>query len=388
MRTSDLDYDLPDGLIAQQPVRPRDHSRLLVLHKGSGADTSAGRSANTMPKIEHRRFYQIAKYLQPGDLIVFNNTKVVPCRLIMQRLTGGRVEMILVKSLAGDGNNHSWEVMLNSNCRLKEGEVLANPDEKDFTARLTKQPADRPCVAKGYAGGAWYAQFSAPITDRLLSRFGIAPLPPYIKRRNITESLKRRDIRDYQTVYACKTGAIAAPTAGLHFTKPLLSQLIRKGVRIAYVTLQVGPGTFKPIKSASLAGHKMEAESFEVLPDAVRQIMEAKRDNRRIIAVGTTATRVLETISGYISSMLVHPWLQQHTIPRASVVSGDTDLFIRPPYKFKLVTALITNFHQPRSTPLALACAFAGRERIFNAYQQAISREYRFYSYGDAMLVI
>ena len=309
MKTSDLDYRLPERLIAQHPARPRDYSRLLILHRDSG-------------KIEHRRFYEINKYLSAGDLIVFNNTKVVPYRLIMQRLTGGRVEILLIKPVGKSKNKDHWEVMLNSNRRLKEGEILINPADQSLQARLINKSSDR-----------WQTQFSMPINDKLLGRVGIAPLPPYIKRYDITERLK--DIRNYQTVYASKSGAIAAPTAGLHFTKSLLARLIKKGVRITYLTLQVGLGTFKPIKTDNLSDHKMEAESFEVLPDAVTEIMTAKRDGRRIIAVGTTATRVLETISGYISSMLVHPWLQQHTIPRASVVSGNTDLFICPPYRFK-----------------------------------------------------
>ncbi|MFA5795342.1 MAG: tRNA preQ1(34) S-adenosylmethionine ribosyltransferase-isomerase QueA [Candidatus Brocadiia bacterium] len=360
MKTNALNYSLPPELIAQHPARPRDSSRLLVMRRKADG-------------IEHCRFFDIEKYLVPGDLIILNNTRVLPYRMIMQRLTGGRVEMLLVKN-TGD---NIWEAMLASNRRLNKGEELVSMVDNRVRAVLAGRTADR-----------WQVKLPSDFDEDMLARLGVAPLPPYIKRDNTSGRLRASDIRDYQTVYAHAPGAIAAPTAGLHFTRPLINRLIKQGVRFVYVTLQVGPGTFKPIKSEDLSGHKMEAEQFEVMPDAVREIMQAKRDHRRIIAVGTTVTRVLETVSGYISSMLVHPWLQQHNVPRASVVGGNTDLFIRPPYKFKLVDGLITNFHQPHGTPLALVFAFAGRPKVLNAYKKAISRKYRFFSYGDAMLVI
>ncbi|MFH1226946.1 MAG: tRNA preQ1(34) S-adenosylmethionine ribosyltransferase-isomerase QueA [Planctomycetota bacterium] len=360
MKTNALNFSLPSELIAQHPVRPRDSSRLLVMHKDSGV-------------IEHRKFYEIGRYLVPGDLIILNNTRVLPYRMIMQRRTGGRVEMLLVKNTGND----IWEVMLSSNRRLNRGEELVSSIDNSVRAVLIDKIA-----------GRWEIKLPSGFNEKALERLGVAPLPPYIKRNYTSGRLRASDIRDYQTVYAQEPGAIAAPTAGLHFTKPLINRLMRKGIHFAYVTLQVGPGTFSPIKSEHLSGHKMEAEQFEVMPDAVREIMQAKRDRRRIIAVGTTVTRVLETISGYVSSMLVHPWLQQQNIPRASVVGGSTDLFIHPPYKFKLVNGLITNFHQPHGTPLALVFAFSGRLKVLKAYKNAISKKYRFFSYGDAMLVI
>lgn len=355
MKTAELDYHLPEELIAQHPARPRDHSRLLVLTRNPFG-------------VKHHRFTEIAGYLKPGDVLVLNDTKVNPCRIIMHKDTGGKVEVLLTHALS----DNAWEAMINSNGRLRPGTILQSGSIK--AELLTRQD------------GLWQIRFTQLLTERTLNKIGIAPLPPYIKRDDATG--RTQDIKDYQTVYASKSGAIAAPTAGLHFTKHLIDKLRRNGVHIAYVTLHTGTGTFRPIKADKLNQHKMDAEEFEVNPVTIQELSQARRDGRRIIAVGTTVTRVLETISGYVSSLLVHPWLLAKHIPRTSVVTGLTDIFIYPPYRFKLVDALITNFHLPHGTPLALASAFAGKENIRKAYQAAIKKRYRFYSYGDAMLVV
>lgn len=394
MKTIELDYQLPDGLIAQHPASPRDNSRLLVL-------------ARNPFSIKHHRFSEITKYLKAGDVLVLNDTKVRPCRIIMHKVhgearpggrspdehRGGKAEVLLTR----EHDDRTWSALINSNGRLKPGTFLHyDPGLTTKTQRTQNHPL--PSVGEGRVRGTkikaelltrqdglWQLRFTPLLTEQLMNRIGIAPLPPYIKRDGAAG--RTQDIKDYQTVYADKSGAIAAPTAGLHFTKQLIAKLQRNGVRIAHVTLHTGLGTFRPIKADKLSQHKMDAEEFEVNPITIQELSQARRDGRRIIAVGTTVTRVLETISGYVSSLLVHPWLLAKHIPRTSVVTGLTDIFIYPPYKFKLVDALITNFHLPHGTPLALVSAFAGRSKVMTAYQQAIKKKYRFYSYGDAMLI-
>ncbi|MCK4909579.1 MAG: tRNA preQ1(34) S-adenosylmethionine ribosyltransferase-isomerase QueA [Planctomycetes bacterium] len=361
MKTSLFNYDLPRELIAQQPLKQRDRSKLMVLHRKSG-------------QREHRKFSQIIKYFQPGDTLVLNDTKVFPARLIGQRATGGLIELLLI----AEKEPTTWEVFLNSRGKLQINETLSFG--KKLSGRLIKRQVDR-----------WLVKFNQTNILPLLNKIGKAPLPPYIKRPKKGDRLKTEDKKRYQTVYAQTTGAIAAPTAGLHFTRPLLDRIRKKGVRIVFITLHVGIGTFKPLKSDLLENHRMDSEYFEVRPEAIKSITEAKIAQKRVFAVGTTVCRVLETISGYTGLSLAHPdnaHSVRQNLGRGSLLRGWTDLFIRPPYQFKLVDALITNFHLPKGTPLVLASALAGRPKVLDAYQEAIKRKYRFYSYGDAMLVI
>ena len=346
MRIEDFDYDLPPALIAQHPAAKRDESRLLVLHRDSGA-------------IEHRSFRDAADYLEPGDLLVLNDTRVVPVRLVGHRATGGRVEVLLV---APEGE--VWRAMLKGSGRVKLGEKLS------------------------FEGGALTCTFCGRLPDgqvhlafplsheelmAALERCGRAPLPPYIKRPPEADPDREADLARYQTVYARRPGAIAAPTAGLHFTPELLARLDAKGVARTAVTLHVGIGTFKPVTAERIEDHVMHAEAFEMSDEAARAIAAAREAGRRVVAVGTTATRVLEAVARE---------------PQPCPASGSTRLFITPGFEFRLTDALVTNFHLPRSTLLMLVAAFAGRESVLAAYEEAKRLGYRFYSYGDAMLIL
>ncbi|MFH1853703.1 MAG: tRNA preQ1(34) S-adenosylmethionine ribosyltransferase-isomerase QueA [Candidatus Omnitrophota bacterium] len=343
MRLSDFDYNLPKELIAQYPCDKRDKSRLLVLHKDTG-------------KIEHKAFGDIVDYLDKGDLLILNNTKVVPARLVGKKETGGKVEA-LVLNISGMFNVKSvmekeCEVLLKParGCRPGSRLIFGNGELKAVVARIDK--------------GRRFLKFECNGNfEILLERFGRMPLPPYIKREPEISDKER-----YQTVYAEKKGAVAAPTAGLHFTKEILSNISSKGIDVEYVTLHVGYGTFKPVKSDSIAAHEMEKEYFEIDNSLVEKIKTGKS---RTIAVGTTTCRVLETVCGF-----EHP------------CHGWTDLFIYQPYSFKAVDVLLTNFHLPRTTLLMLVSAFCGREVLMKAYKEAVKERYRFYSYGDAMLIL
>ena len=329
MKSRDFDYLLPPELIAQAPAPARDASRLMVV-PGSGGP------------IEHRTFADLPRFLRPGDLLVLNDTRVVPARLMLTRASGGRVEALLLRR----NSEARWEALLDSGGRLKPGEVLRLEDGSACTLGERRMES-------------WEVAFEAG--DGVVGRLGRAPLPPYIKRAPDAADLER-----YQTVYADRPGSIAAPTAGLHFTRELLDRIAAAGVEVARVTLHVGTGTFKPVRAEDVEDHVMEPEAYEI-PDATLQAIDRAT---RVISVGTTSCRTLEA------------WA------RTGKSAGATNLFIHPPFEFKVVDALLTNFHLPKSTLLMLVSAFAGRERTLEAYAEAVKERYRFFSYGDASLWI
>jgi len=350
LRTADFDYELPQELIAQYPAPERDASRLLVLHRASGA-------------IEHRRFSDLPEYTGCGDILVLNNTRVFPARLTGTLSSGNDFEVFLLRSLGQD----SWLALVRPARRLKPGRTLEVGDG-NLVATVKKfgaSPGERVVALKASHGGE---------VAGLVERYGHVPLPPYIKRPDAEPDRQR-----YQTVYASVTGAVAAPTAGLHFTPRLLETVKQAGTLVAEITLHVGPGTFRPVMAERIDEHKMEAEYFEIGRAVLERIRSAREEGGRVIAVGTTSVRSLE--SAAVSSGSVQSGPDEK-------ISGWTELFIRPGYEFALVDGLITNFHLPRSTLLMLVSAFAGKELIDRAYREAIDRKYRFYSYGDAMLIL
>jgi S-adenosylmethionine:tRNA ribosyltransferase-isomerase len=335
MKLSEFDFELPKEYIAQEPCKKRDGSRLMVL---SGE------------KIEHRVFSDLPAYLSPGDCVVINKTKVIPAKISCRKSTGGKVELIMLRK-TGD---NTWTALSRDHILQKE---LSFPDG---TAAK---------VAGSAENGEFIIQFnSGAVVDAILENFGSAPLPPYIK------GTRTDDRTRYQTVYAKIPGSVAAPTAGLHFTEELLNAIRAQGAVIAEILLHVGWGTFKPVKAEDVSEHVMLPEEYEVTDETAGLINKARRNGKRIFAVGTSSVRTLETLTDNNSEL------------RPS--KGRTDLYIYPGYRFKAVDGLITNFHLPRSTPLLLACAFCGRERLLSAYRSAIENKYRFYSYGDAMLVL
>ncbi len=333
LRTSDFDYHLPPEAIAQHPGE-RGESRLLVLGRTTG----------------ERRFAELPDLLDPGDLLVVNDTRVIPARLRARRPTGGRVEILLVER----EESASWWCLLRPGRRLPPGAPLAV--EGGPSARVEER-----------ADGRFRLTFEQPI-EPLLKEIGETPLPPYIDR-----PVEPRDRERYQTVYAARPGAVAAPTAGLHFTPALLAALERRGIRQASLTLHVGPGTFRPVKAENPEEHVLDSERFEIPEATAEAVAATRRNGRRVVAVGTTVVRSLEAVA--TSDGLV------------AAGAGRTGLYIRPGYGFRVVDRLITNFHLPRSTLLMLVCAFAGRNRVLDAYRQAVGSGFRFYSYGDAMLV-
>ena len=336
---SDYFYDLPEELIAQTPAEPRDSSRLLVYDRKTG-------------KSEDRIFRDIKEYLRPGDVLVINNTKVLPARMYAYTKNGGRVEVLLLKRQ----NYTDWEVLVRPGQKAKEGVELVVSEELSLTVR-SRTPTGERIVEFHFDG----------VFEDILSRVGSMPLPPYIH-----EKLKDKD--RYQTVY-CKTdGSAAAPTAGLHFTKELLAEIKATGVQVAEVLLHVGLGTFRPVKEEDLTHHVMHSEYYCVSEEAAGIVNAAKREGRRVIAVGTTSVRTLETVAD--EKGMLRP------------CSGDTSIFIYPPYKFKCVDALITNFHLPESTLIMLVSAFMGREQCLALYREAVEKKYRFFSFGDAMLIV
>jgi S-adenosylmethionine:tRNA ribosyltransferase-isomerase len=346
MRIEEFDYDLPPRLIAQEPCPERDRSRLLVLRRGG-------------PVVAHRQFLDLPEYLEPGDLLVLNDTRVVPARLLGRRAaTGGQWEGLFVGQTA-DG---AWELLCQTRGRPVAGEAVLVERESE-PAPLTLRLVGRTDA------GRWLArpEPEAPAAP-LLERYGRIPLPPYIRKGRASEADRER----YQTVYAERPGAVAAPTAGLHFTPRLFEALRRRGVATASVTLHVGPGTFQPVQAEDVTRHRVQAEWGEVGAAAAEAVAACKARGRRIVAVGTTTTRLLETAA---ASGQVRPW------------SGAAELTICPPYDFRAVDALVTNFHLPRSSLLLLVAAFTGLEPLRAAYREAVEREYRFYSYGDAMLI-
>nr|MBC7244642.1 tRNA preQ1(34) S-adenosylmethionine ribosyltransferase-isomerase QueA [Chloroflexota bacterium] len=355
MRTSEFDYYLPPELIAQTPIEPRDASRLLVLHRADGC-------------IEHRRFRDIVTYLQAGDLLVANDSRVIPARLFGHKIpSGGKVELLLIKKR----DHETWEVLLKPGRRVKPGTELAIHAFTDIgTGATYPAPEIIARVLASTEGGGRVVSFSAPI-EPLLDRIGMIPLPPYI--HTPLENAER-----YQTIYARVSGSVAAPTAGLHFTPELVQQLQQHGVEFAFVTLHINMDTFRPVQEANIEEHRMYSEYCELPVETSEAINRAREEGRRIIAVGTTTVRVLETAALHLldSKTPLRPF------------AGFTDLFIYPGFPFRVVSAMITNFHLPRSTLLMLVAAFAGKDRIDRAYQEAIRERYRFYSFGDAMLIL
>ncbi|MDH4239111.1 MAG: tRNA preQ1(34) S-adenosylmethionine ribosyltransferase-isomerase QueA [Phycisphaerae bacterium] len=352
MKTDKLQYHLPPELIAQQPGDIRSSSRLLVFNRKNG-------------DIIDSQFDRIGDFFSPGDCLVLNDTKVLQARFFGQRSTGGQLEgLFLAETETG-----TWQVLLKAARKVKPGDMfhLKDKAKKDFcTAVVLDKTADGTCRMKIETDARqWRA-------ETILDNIGFPPLPPYIKRDDDLAAAEI-DKRRYQTVYAKTPGAVAAPTAGLHFTKPLIERLQQAGVRLAVVTLHVGAGTFKPITAENLEDHQMHQERFSIDEENAHIINAAKEEGGRIIAIGTTSTRVLETVA---------------TNSLIEAISSKTSLFIKPGYKFKIVDAMITNFHLPTSSLLALVAAFAGIDNILAAYNHAIEKRYRFYSYGDAMLII
>jgi S-adenosylmethionine:tRNA ribosyltransferase-isomerase len=346
MHTSDFDYQLPADLIAQEPLRQRDACRLLVLDKRSGV-------------VKHRVFPDIVDLVMPGDLLVFNDTKVLPARLFCSKASGGNVELLFTEKIAPD----TWKALARPGRRLKAGTTLFVKGHQDAgVLRIDAVAPDGQRIVRLEAGthGTTIAE--------IIERHGCMPLPPYIRR-----PAEEGDKEVYQTVYANMPGAVAAPTAGLHFTCGLLETLHKKGAETAFVTLHVGIGTFLPVKVADPREHVMHEEEYEITFAVAEAVTRAKRDGRRVIAVGTTAVRVLE-----------HCALSKGI---AGASQGRTSLKILPPYEFKVVDGLITNFHLPQSTLLMLVSAFASRESVLAAYAEAVRERYRFFSYGDAMFI-
>jgi S-adenosylmethionine:tRNA ribosyltransferase-isomerase len=341
MRLSDFDYALPEALVAQEPVTPRDASRLLVLPPAGPLD--------------HRRFAELPDLLRPGDLLVFNDTRVIPARLVGTKSTGGKVELLLCEPLAG-GLGRRWRAMGQASKAIRPGATLAFDG-----LSATVESAE----GEGFYVVALDREGRA--LENALARAGRVPLPPYIHR-----APSEADRERYQTIWARAPGSAAAPTAGLHFTDEILARLAARGVERAAVTLHVGPGTFLPVRGESLDSHRMHAEQYEVPAATSHAIAACRARGGRVVAVGTTTLRTLESaVQG----------------GRVAAGAGRTELFVRPGHAFRAVDALVTNFHLPRSTLLVLVCAFGGTERVLAAYREAVERRYRFFSYGDAMLV-
>ena len=339
LKKSDFYYDLPEELIAQTPAEPRDSSRLLVYHR----DTHA---------IEHRIFRDVTDYLKAGDVLVVNRTRVLPARIYAHTEHGGAAEVLLLKRL----DLTRWEVLVRPGKKCRPGAHLIVNDELSLTVQSVTQSGER--IVRFAYDGAF---------EDILSRVGTMPLPPYIHE-------KLKDPERYQTVYSKENGSAAAPTAGLHFTPELLERIRAMGVEIAEVLLHVGLGTFRPVKEENVLDHKMHSEYYEVSEEAADIVNRARREGRRVICVGTTSVRTLETVAD--EGGFLHP------------CKGNTEIFIYPPYKFKCVDALITNFHLPESTLLMLVSALCSREEIMAVYKTAVEERYRFFSFGDAMLIL
>ena len=339
MKVKDFDYYLPEELIAQTPIEKRDESRLMILDKKTKT-------------IEHRHFKNILEYLESGDVLVRNNTKVIPARLYGQKETGAKVEFLLLNNIEND----IWECIVRPGNKLHIGTKVIFGNGLLVAEILDTMPGGTRKVEFHYDG----------IFNEILDKIGLMPLPPYIH-----ESLKEKE--RYQTVYAKYEGSAAAPTAGLHFTPELLEEIQKKGVEIANVTLHVGIGTFRPVKEETVEEHEMHSEHFYIKQEDAEKINKAKKEGHRVIAVGTTSCRVLESIAdenGYVEE-----------------AEGDTQIFIYPGYKFKCLDALITNFHLPQSTLLMLVSALAGKDYIMESYNEAVKEKYRFFSFGDAMFI-
>ena len=339
MKTSDFDYYLPEELIAQTPLKERDHSKLLVLDKKTG-------------DISHERFDNIINYLNKGDVLVINNSKVIPARLIgIKEETNATIEILMLKDLGDD----TWQCLCKPARRVKVGTII------NFENILKAK-----CISEGEDGIRNFKFIYEGIFLEILDKLGEMPLPPYIHE-------KLNDKSRYQTVYAKINGSAAAPTAGFHFTEELLTKIKEKGIIITEVTLHVGLGTFRPVSEDDITNHKMHSEYYQMSEETANILNLAKKENRRVISVGTTTTRTLETIMNLYGKF--------------KECSGWTDIFIYPGYKFKAIDSLITNFHLPKSTLVMLVCAFAGKDNIMNAYKKAVDNKYRFFSFGDSMFI-
>lgn len=341
MRTQDFDFHLPEDLIAQRPLPERDRSRLMVLSRSTGA-------------VEQRLFSDITSYLKPGDVLVLNDTKVIRARLQGRKSTGGRVEFLLVRMLRSEGVHEDWICLIRNSKGLEKGASIRLDGGIEAEVQGLSDEGLRVCRFNGPLSGA-------------IDRLGKVPLPPYIRREADPE-----DVARYQTVFARESGAVAAPTAGLHFTQGLLDEARDMGVEVRYLTLHTGPGTFMPVRVDDPSTHRMLKERYVIGKETFDAVIRAKAEKRRVIAVGTTSARALE------SAFLTEP----------PALSGDTGLFIYPGFEFKAVDALITNFHLPGSTLIMLASAFAGHKFLMDAYKEAIRQRYRFFSYGDAMFIV
>jgi len=347
MLVSEFDYELPENLIAQLPADKRENSRMMVLERNSG-------------QIFHKHFYDITDEIDANTILVLNNTRVMPARLYGYKDTGAKIEVFLLKQL----EEHRWEVLIKPSKRIKPDTIIKISDELSVRA-----------VSHTEEDGGWIAEliYEGNNVLEILHRNGNIPLPPYIERKLADDEIKKLDFERYQTVYAKDEGSVAAPTAGLHFTQEILQKLQNKGVEIAYVTLNVGLGTFRPVKCENILDHKMHSETFEISEETARKINKAKAKGKTLTAVGTTTVRTLETA------------FQQFGEIKAC--RSASELFIYPPYEFKVIDNLITNFHLPKSTLLMLVSALAGKDFIFKAYKEAIENKYRFFSYGDCMFI-
>ena len=353
MLLSEYDYELPENLIAQVPADKRENSKMMVLSRKDKT-------------ISHKHFYDIVDLIDENSLLVMNNTKVLPARLIGHKDTGAKIEVFLLKQAQeGNNNQHLWDVLIKPSKRVKPDTIIKISNELSVKA-----------IERLEENGEWLVEllFEGNNVLDILHRNGQIPLPPYIERKIPNEDLKKLDFERYQTVYAKDEGSVAAPTAGLHFTKDILDRLQEKGVELAYVTLNVGLGTFRPVQCENILEHKMHSETFEISQKAAEQINKAKQAGKKIIAVGTTTVRTLET--AYQKYGCIKP------------CHDHSELFIYPPYEFKVIDNLITNFHLPKSTLLMLVSALAGKDFIFNAYKEAVEHNYRFFSYGDCMYIM
>jgi S-adenosylmethionine:tRNA ribosyltransferase-isomerase len=342
LRLDDYTYELPEALIAQEPLYPRDHSRLMVVHENR-------------EEIIHKHFYDICEFLSPGDVLVVNNSKVIPARLYGKKVpTGGKVEVLLLEKKPVD---NTWECLVRPGRRVRKGTII------DFSSgKLSGE------IIEDLPEGRRVIKFDKnEDLDSLIEEIGKMPLPPYIKK-------DLEDQQRYQTVYAKWRGSSAAPTAGLHFTDELIERIKAKGVKIANVTLHVGLGTFRPVETDDISKHKMHSEYYEISKETVNLLNDAKENNHKIVAVGTTSVRVLESSASDSNNIIAS--------------SGQTDIFIYPGYKWKFVDALITNFHLPKSSLLMLVSSFLSREQILKVYNVAVEEKYRFFSFGDAMLLM
>ncbi len=347
MHIQEFDYELPEELIAQRPSEKRENSKMMVLHKNQR-------------QIEHKNFFNIVDYLDESCVLILNNTKVMPARLYGYKDTGAKIEVFLLKKY--DAENR-WEVLVRPSKRVRPGTIIKVAEELSVEI-IMPLPDDGKWVVKMIYEGDLL---------QILHKVGNIPLPPYIERKMATEELRQLDFERYQTVYAQNEGSVAAPTAGLHFTEEIMNQLKSKGVEIGYVTLDVGIGTFRPVKCENILDHQMDTEAFEITQETADLINNAKKAGKKIVAVGTTTVRTLESaykIYGEIKAC-----------------KSASNLFIYPPYEFKVVDKLITNFHLPKSTLLMLVSALATKDFIFEGYSEAIKEKYRFYSYGDCMFI-